>query len=262
MTSTYDKHVLEFNLSRSYYDLINKKQYINEYNKILQLGINLFPKNTIDEVIYTNTLCIMSYNVRYFTNIKDEPIIDGIVDTILEYEPHVVCLQEVALGQNHYYKNNTFFGDNFDRLLEKYQIISLMFCTPAFYTSMYGNMVLIHKNIIQNMLSSINHDVSNIRNVLCTTSMNKCYFNQQIHNYDNVPSVKCANNLIEEFGKSVPCSDKSHLAVVSQLDEQKCFIKISLPYFDIICVHLSAYHTQSRIEQLNQINKKFSQEKP
>lgn len=40
--------------------------------------------------------------------------------------------------------------------------------------------------------------------------------------------------------------------------EQKCFIKISLKDFDIICIHLEAYSFDVRIEQLKQINKEIT----
>src|SRR5579872_2464591 len=197
----YDNDVHEFNLNRSYYLLNDKKQYISDYNNVLQKGATIFTKDKIMHYI-GDGLKIMSYNIRYFTNINDEPIIDGIVDTILEYSPHVVCLQEVALGNNQYYeqvKKDTFFLEHFNRLLEKYQIISTCAAPPAFYSSFYGNMVLIHKKVVENILTgSTDADTLPIRNTLCTSSMNKCYLNQQIHNYTNVPESHCSLNTLKE----------------------------------------------------------------
>lgn len=96
-----------------------------------------------------------------------------------------------------------------------------------------------------------NRDYNDVINtIMCNVGnigQNKCFMNQQIFTYNDIPEKKIFTN--DKTGKII---------YQEQTNENKCFIKIVLPYFDIICVHLDAYYRKYRIEQLNQINAQIS----
>jgi len=126
-----------------------------------------------------------------------------------------------------------------------------MFFASEFFTNMYGNMVLINKQLVNNILKINDPTYKKIINkIMCnpsSSSLNPCFMNQQIFNYYNIPHKKFFEN--DTFG---------NIKYQEQTNENKCFIKIVLPYFDIICVHLDAYYKIDRIEQLRQINSEIT----
>ena len=196
---------------------------------------------------------IMSYNVHYFTNIENKPIIKSIVDTILKYNPHIICLQEIALGNIKYYNTPDLkitFVNEFDKLLNFYQVLGVCSSPPGYFMTLYGNMILINKKFLAN-IKNINDPKYSamINEIMCNISAptdDNCFMNQQIFNYKNIPP-----KLFYDDGDY-------KIKYQEQNNENKCFIKIILPYFDIICVHLDAYYTKYRIEQLDQINSEIT----
>lgn len=135
----------KFNIERSYYLIdYDITKTLQNFDKIIIEGKSL--NDIIPKHVQNNYLRILSYNVRYFTNGNNETTISSIVSTILSYTPHVVCLQEISLGNNDYYNSPELkieFTNHFDRLLKYYYVLSVCSTPPAFYMTMYGNMILI-----------------------------------------------------------------------------------------------------------------------
>jgi len=242
-------------LKRPYY-LIDKdiSKTLDNYKKTIEIGIGLeLNKQIFQNKIPPKTKCrIMSYNVRYFTAGDGLPTIKHIVDTILTYNPHIVCLQEIALGQNKYYgvsESRVLFVNEFDRLLTYYHVLSVCSSPPGFFMTMYGNMILIRKELATKISDILDPDYSDmIRTIMCSMTspgFHPCYMNQQVFTYQNVPPKK-------EYSSSNP--NIGTVQYQEQSNENKCFIKIVLPYFDVICVHLDAYYKKYRLSQLEQIN--------
>lgn len=236
-------HILDNNIQHT---IVAYKKNIEAFNRLIDYVPTLIPKDKIR---------IMSYNVRFFTALDNKPTIEYIMATILKYTPHVVCLQEFSLGQNKYYNTKDLekkFTMHLNKLLDKYTIISVCVYPPAFYTSIYGNVILIHKNFINN-IKNLNSDNNPeyrqfVKNLLCNDTIptqNKCYMNQMIFNYDNIPKIKHVKYDTTILGQ---------VNYREQTNENKCFIKITLPCFDLICVHLDATYIEYRIQQLKQIN--------
>lgn len=247
------------------------RKLINKYNKYDRIyyvikhdltetlkNYNENIKKGFDNLIYLHPFSeyvrIISYNVRYFTSADNRPTIKYIVDTILTYNPHVVLLQEISLGNNKYYNTSELrliFVNELNRLFHYYEVISICSSPPSYYTTMYGNMVLVHKNYLNNILNIRNNKYASIvKDILCDISAareNRCFLNQQTFTYGDVPGKE-----IREF------ADVGKIEYQEKTNENKCFIKISLPQFDLICVHLDAYNSNDRIKQINEINAKIT----
>lgn len=169
---------------------------------------------------------IMTYNVHFWTNPNEDPNIDNIIDTILTINPDVLCLQEVL------YSKLQIDGK---KLLDKYEIKSFCNITPSWFNDVYGNMILIDKTLLRKLKKQPAEQY--FSNNVCGKS-NRCFLGQFNYIYD---SLNCCQQ-----GKSI---------VPLQGAETRCFIKISLPQFDIICTHLEAYNTETRVKQLTELNK-------
>lgn len=243
-----DQEIGTFNLGREYYDIDQDlTKTLAHFESVSIYGIRFFINDSIKPMCDNDKLRIMSYNVRYFTSASNEPHIKSIVDIILRYHPHILCLQEIALGNIEYYSTSDLkilFANEFDRLLHYYQVLSVCSSPPGFYMTIYGNMILIKKDFMTNI-----RDIKNptyhtmVSQYLCShfLPLNRpCFMNQQVFTYHNVPP-----KMMDEH---------YHIRYQEQRNENKCFIKIVLPFFDLINVHLDAYYQQNRIEQLNQIN--------
>lgn len=200
---------------------------------------------------------IFSWNVRYFTNEYNHPNIVYVVSTILKYSPHIVALQEISLGPNRYYdsdESKMMYDAAMDKLLKYYDVVSVCSSPPAFFSVIYGNMVLIKKDFKLNIMNDgrEGNDNNFIDSILCMGSTrgteNRCFLGQQVFTYNNVPP-----RIVSDFGPKI-----GKLKYQEQNNENKCFIKIILPMFDLICVHLDAYSKDSRIEQLKQINNEIT----
>ena len=200
---------------------------------------------------------IFSWNVRYFTNEYNSPNIGYVVSTILKYSPHIVALQEISLGPNRYYdsdESKMMYDAAMDKLLKYYDVVSVCSSPPAFFSVIYGNMVLIKKDFKLNIMNEgrEGNDNNFIDSILCMGSTrgieNRCFLGQQVFTYNNVPP-----RIVSDFGPKI-----GKLKYQEQNNENKCFIKIILPMFDLICVHLDAYSKDSRIEQLKQINNEIT----
>jgi hypothetical protein len=74
----------------------------------------------------------------------------------------------------------------------------------------------------------------------------------------------CSSNIKCFLGQYYDTTLPKKITDVTRSGETKCFIKISLPDFDLINVHLTAYDKTGniRIEELNKINDNISNERP
>lgn len=240
---------------RNYYTIDNdKSKTMTNYYSNIQILIDNQLNDVISKTAQYGKIRIMSYNVRYFTNLNNEPTIKDIVDIILTNNPHILFLQEITLGQNKFYDSSEVrinFDNELNRLFHYYQVISVCSSPPGFYMTMYGNMVLINKEYLTKLSNIKNQKYSNIiKNTLCDATAprdNKCFLNQQVFTYNNVPK-----RIIQDY------DELGKIIYQEKTNENKCFIKISLLTFDVICVHLDAYNSDDRIKQLDDINKQIT----
>jgi endonuclease/exonuclease/phosphatase family metal-dependent hydrolase len=221
----------KFNINRVFYSGDIHENRINAYIK----NINDFDVNTSIPEHGQNIIRIMSWNVRYFTDVHDKPSSKKIFDTIIKFNPDVVCFQEFTLGKNRYDPSFEFY-DNYKIFCEIYQLISVCSAVPSWYADLYGNAVYMKIEFIEKIKNS--DERNDIFKYLCQKP--KCTFNQYIKNYDNIPEK---NNI-----------DKINIRNYNNTNDNKCYIKISLHDFDIFCVHLDAYSELSRNIQLIAIN--------
>ena len=188
---------------------------------------------------------IMSWNVRYWTTVDNRPSIDQIYEVISKLNPDIICLQEMTLGNNDYYgEKQTLFQEMYTKLTDKYKVISVCFATPSWYADVYGNAILIEKTLYTR-LWSLNRSYI-FGDKLCDVNRNKCFYNQQSHTYYHIPPT---NDITRNAEK---------LRYQNMANENKCYIKLSFPIFDLICVHLDAYSILTRIKQLDIINSEIT----
>jgi endonuclease/exonuclease/phosphatase family metal-dependent hydrolase len=166
-----------------------------------------------------NSLRIMTYNVHFWTDIHEQENLDKILQTIKNIDPEIVCLQEFLYSD--------VVVDKLDKL--DYHIITMCLVVPSWFNKPYGNCIIIKKNLLKRLqFLKKKDDYGN----LCEP-YSKCLLGQKIVSFPPKDSKKIGSN-----------------------DDKKCYIKISLPYFDIFCIHLTAYDPTGtqRIKELNIIN--------
>jgi endonuclease/exonuclease/phosphatase family metal-dependent hydrolase len=238
----YFKKLLEFNLKRQYCsenDVEKIKQiYLENIGLAVSMGLNdMIPKKTPD---YPR---ILSWNVRYFTDINNNPTIDRCAKVILKLNPDIACLQEATMGNNKYYPIGTEYKTDIREYLEgKYILLAFCNTVPFWYEGVYGNMILARKEFIERY-GTYCHPVLNM---LCTTDKTKCYMNQYSKTYDYPKQEERT------------LADGSIIKYFGELNETRCFIKISLGKCDIICTHLDAYNKHNRMKQLEQLKNEIT----
>ncbi|VBB18150.1 exodeoxyribonuclease III [Yasminevirus sp. GU-2018] len=202
---------------------------------------SLIPKKDI-KIDQKRRVRIMSWNVRYWTDSSNKQQITNQVNLMIEQSPDIICLQEATWGAHEKYTDHHDY-DNYNtaynKLLELYDIVGFCSATPSWYASSYGNMVLILKEFAH--LCQVNKDRFASSEYICDALKGKCFFNQYIQSYDNVPEKQSSSRT----GQTIQFTDITN--------EVKCFIKISLFNFDILCVHLDAYKVEYRLEQIKQL---------
>jgi endonuclease/exonuclease/phosphatase family metal-dependent hydrolase len=178
-------------------------------------------------------LRIMTWNVRYWTNIDDLPRIMECSDVIKTISPDIVCLQESTVGYSKYYPKNVHNKPiDIRQYLDDYELISFCNVVPSWYSTHYGNMILVHKRLEENL----RQQYGALHQILC--NIDRCTYNQYAKTY-SLPTPKTRSIL------------GSNVAVFKQ--ETRCFIKIAMPDFDIICTHLEAYDKLIRRKQLDEL---------
>jgi endonuclease/exonuclease/phosphatase family metal-dependent hydrolase len=187
-----------------------------------------------------DVLRIMTWNVRYFTNIKDKPTFKEIVEVIRKIDPDILCLNETSLGRNQYYtiSDVPLKLQNYPDItkeLEDYEVISMCNMVPSWFTSFYGNIIFVKKNIMKNLRDQLDMTYLNICNV-----NRRCFLNQYIQIFKE-PEIKKE----KKSGADIEMTNSNH--------ELRCFIKISLVNFDIIFTHLDAYNKNIREAQFREL---------
>lgn len=182
-------------------------------------------------------LRVMTWNIRYFTNAKNKPTINNILQAVIDIEPDILCLNEVSLGENIFYDNENINHDPIKTFKENgYRVLSMCNVVPAWYSSFYGNMILIKNDFYEMMCSSSlvsKFDIINLNN--------KCFFNQRIGVYQY---PKSGQKII----------DNTNIERIDN-NETRCYIKISLGNFDLIATHLEAYNKEVREKQFDELMK-------
>jgi len=206
----------------------NYKKNIKMFKSLVNENISKSEKHDAEH--QKKYLRIMTWNVRYFTNIDNKPTINEIKEVIDIINPDILCLNEFTLGKNNYYDDDFSFEKNF---LE-YKVIAVCNTVPAWYSTIYGNAILMRK--------SVYNGICNLESALQTNILNvnkKCFLNQSIHTY--------------EYPKPYPVIlDDIQINSVGT-SETRCFIKITLPDFDIYCTHLEAYDKETRAKQFAEL---------
>ena len=201
-------------------------------------NVKLFAKENNDRLIVHDDahreqyLRIMTWNVRYFTDIDDNKSIDEIINVINKINPDILCLNEITEGHHMMYETGLIF----ELRLPQYILVSLCNNTPAWYSSMYGNAILMKKDLHKKMC-----DADFARQYAVLDTNEKCWFNQLSRTFtEPVPTTKIL--------------DKMKINVVGTM-ESRCFIKISMGDFDIFCTHLEAYNKKVRFAQFDELMK-------
>lgn len=113
--------------------------------------------------------------------------------------------------------------------MDKYHVISVCSSSSAWYSDFYGNMILISKPYYEYVLNISN--IHTLGDYICDTENNRCLFNQYYQSYSDIPKL---NNTVFSGEK---------ISYIDAGNEIKCFIRISIPMFDLVCVHLDAYRS-------------------
>ena len=166
---------------------------------------------------------IMTYNVHMWKNAKGDTInFDSMLDNILTLDPEILCLQEVV-----------YHSKYMDRLYQTYDLLSGCMINPSYTPNMPYMLLMLIKKGLRTELSELNKEDVNFVS-LCSTPSD-CHLGQQTQIFHREP-----------------LSD-GPLYAVNQ--EDKCFIKISLPFLDLIGTHLTPYDKEGtrRIQELDQI---------
>jgi len=183
-----------------------------------------------------NNFRIMTFNIHYWKkwkqNNQEEVLdVDGIIGVIVTIDPDIVCLQEFLYVDEHLAK------------IKKagYDLITMCPIVPSWFDALYGNAILIKhetKDILRYVAKPDNYPIS-----LCAPG-GSCYLGQKIVTYPSCCSEQDYSSASD--GSKVFADD----------NDKKCYIKISLPHFDIFCVHLNAYEIsgKKRIKELSIIN--------
>ena len=226
MVKNIDLKYIEFNNDRKYNDNIITKNMIDNYH----INIQNYTKFN-DLVNYDNkSIRIMTYNVHYWTNANEETNIKNIINDIKKLNPDIVCLQEVTIGKN---KHNQ--EDVGELLNPEYRILSFCNTVPSWNDVPYGNMILIKRKYENELKELIKKVYTNYPINFCDLTKEKCYYGQKNTTYD-----------------------KKH----NDYSETRCYIKVKLPEFNIICTHLEVNDNSSeiRIKQLTQIHEDIKKE--
>lgn len=226
----YQNKCQQFLKSRSYY---GGQDYLERFHKYLEY-IENFDTNLPIPHAKQNIIRLMSWNIRYFTDIYNVDTSEEIFNKIIEIKPDIICFQEFTLGWNKYSDINDF-AKNYKNFLNGYKMIAVCSAIPSWYADLYGNAIFMHHDFISKIINS--DETNNFYKYICDPT--KCTFNQHIANYSNIPE------------KNIMTINEMKFIDYKNSNENKCFIKISIHPFDIFCIHLDAYSVKMRNEQLD-----------
>lgn len=201
------------------------------FRKNVQLNKSLNEKIPVSS---DNNLRIMTWNVRYFTDINNNPTFNKICEVINTIKPDILCLNEVTFGHNDYYDDKE--QPNLSLGLSDYRVLSYCSNVPSWFSALYGNMILIRKQLFNNYKNTLANSSLNVCN-----KMAKCFFNQRIYTFEYpIPKKQPISGVILENVEE---------------SETRCFIKITLGEYDLICTHLEAYDRNIRQKQFEELFK-------
>lgn len=173
---------------------------------------------------------IMTYNVHMWKGVTsdyttwDKPPehnINQILQVILTNQPDILCLEEVL-----------YYEEAMSQLYQHYELLSLCSVNPTYtHNKPYMTMVCLKNGLREKFVEYATHDP--IFASICG-SRQRCFLGQKT-------DVLNAPLLTDAYAEDI---------------EEKCYIKISLPAIDLICVHLSAYDNTGkiRISELQRIH--------
>ena len=199
----------------------------NNSDNINQIELNL---SKIDPEIKNKVLRIMTYNVHFWTNVNEEPNFFNIFQVIIEMNPDILCLNEVLFG-NIKLNNTSHESINVENEFKNkgYVLVSSCNFVPSWFEQIYGIALFVKMEILEMLKMYAMNNMSGYRPQLC--AQNRCDLGQ------------LSQTLINNNGDY-----PRNLSI-----ETRCFIKISLPMYDLILVHLEPYHKDIRKLQLQQI---------
>lgn len=178
---------------------------------------------------------IMTYNVHMWEGIiGDIPVgpdesFQQIFQVIASVRPELLCLQEVIYHEP-YLRHLYRIG---------YEVIVSCVINPSYRTNqLYMTMILCQKSLREQLVKY--GQVDQKFSPICS-SLLQCHLGQRTHTFHHEPLDQSETQDVEE----------------------KCFLKISLPAFDLVCVHLTAYDQtgERRLQELQIIHQSLSKNK-
>ena len=237
-----------FKTERSYPDYTSsvsidvlKEQYIDNIEKSKDLNKTLINNKA-------NNIRIMTYNVHFWTDVNEQNNVEAMLNDIKNINPDILCLNEVTLGKTKHndrdivelFETLMYSGPDTIKKYENYELLSFCNITPSWFNTVYGNAVFIKKKIRKLIQKDFLNKPNEPYSKICGIG-NKCTMGQYNHVYDDLNC--CKEGSAKKFTNG---------------QETRCFIKFSLPHFDIICTHLEAYDTTKREIELKEIDKHIS----
>lgn len=180
----------------------------------------------------SNLFQIMTYNVHMWEGIiGDKPIepdqsFQRIYAVIKDVSPDVLCLQEVIYHEPYLHRMYAL----------GYELVTSCIINPSYRVNqLYMTMILCKTTLREQLVRYASFD-SHFAPI-CSSRL-QCFLGQRSHTFHH---------------RSLSMSEQEDV-------EEKCFLKISLPAFDLICVHLTAYDRtgERRLAELKIIHESLS----
>lgn len=128
-----------------------------------------------------SALRIMTWNVKYFTNVHNKPTFNSIIKVINTLKPDILGLTEATLGKNKFYSEGDSDTDNPDiiaALSDNYDLITMCNVSPSWYAPFFGAMLFIKKEIKNIFCKKFGYDYN-----IVERSTNSCFYNQRINSF-------------------------------------------------------------------------------
>jgi endonuclease/exonuclease/phosphatase family metal-dependent hydrolase len=248
-----------FKLSRKYPNYL-EKEYINNDMLIKQYKENNRSFEHLNNNIKkcsSNNIRIMLYNVHFWTNCEEKNSMKEIINVIQKVNPDILCINEATIGKTKYNDYDVSYeiekiADpikiiiNLEKkeLSDKYEQFVGCNVVPSWFNAIYGNIIYIKKSLKQRIMkyfAGLSYKNTIYNKFICGYK-NKCNMGQMIMTYNDLEC--CNTSFINNVYPLTSIGTK----------ETRCFIKFSLPDFDIIFTHLEAYNKEKRLLELKELN--------
>lgn len=224
-----------FNKHRKYYTegMNDVNKLVSVYKDNIQIGYDTGINGFIELGKLPNTLRVMSWNVRYWTNVNNELTIYEIGETINKIAPDIVLLQEATTGVSKYNPQ----GIDIQTICKDYFLLTSCNSVPSWYNTVYGIIVLMKKELYEAHMS---YGSIGINGEICKLGHTVCDFNQYATTFAEPSPTKkiVTGNIMRTMGSR----------------ETNCYVKISLTEFDIIATHFNSTGASVRMKQIDQID--------